>query len=94
MSLQENCIEIESPTANKVRIGKPTPNGYLNMFCSFNPMKKLRFVQVLNNSKKIEVITVQNYENGTGGIAVRLLDGVSFEAGKDAICETFEIEVS
>jgi len=89
---EENNIVKESTTGNILRIGKPSPTGYINMFCNWNPFKKMRFVQVLNNSKIVEVTSVQNYENGTGGIAVKMIN-FSYNAVVECISEIFETEV-
>jgi len=56
----------------KATIGKPE-NGQVNIFLNFNPTVNMLILCQIMDCTAVKAIThIANYENGTGGLAVRL----------------------
>jgi hypothetical protein len=90
--IHDNCILIESPSGKEIRIGKPV-SGYINMFFSFNPLIQLGFYDKLNRSSIMSITNISHYAGGTGGMAIKLIDGVKYEDAVSSIREIFESEI-
>lgn len=58
----------------KATIGKSV-NGQVNVFVNFNPIFNILMLKQIYNCTAVKLVTnVSYYENGTGGLAVRLAD--------------------
>lgn len=58
----------------KATIGK-NKEGQVNVFVNFNPIFNMLLLQEISSCTAVKAVTnVSNYENGTGGLAIRLAD--------------------
>lgn len=58
----------------KATIGKQV-EGRINVFLNFSPLQHFFILQCIQNCTAVQVITnVSDYENGTGGLGIRLAE--------------------
>ena len=67
----KNTLRVEAKDLAFV-IGKST-KGAVNVFCEFNPMKKLSIIDMIHDCESVDtVFNVSSYGSETGGFALQL----------------------
>ena len=87
-----NPVTISSPTGKEIKIGKPKA-GYINVFCNFRLRYQSAFINSLDNGLSLEIVNYSNYDHASGGIAIKILNGMTYETAVAEIKSNFEANV-
>ena len=93
MSQETNYLSFTSPSGKVIKIGKPK-EGYVNIFCNFNPLREKSFVSRLDNGLTIEIVNIHSYDDGTGGIAIKMLNQNTYEDVVNDVENCFQLNIA
>jgi hypothetical protein len=86
------ALKITTLKGSELHIGKMN-NGFINVFCNFNPIRKIRLMQRFNQSINYSVISIMDYQNGTGGLAIKVNSNVDYSSVIKELETIFKTEV-
>jgi hypothetical protein len=92
METKDVALKITTLRGAELHIGKMN-KGFINVFCNFNPIRKIRLMQRFNQSSHFSVISIMDYQNGTGGIALKVNSNVDYSKVVNELEITFKTEV-
>ena len=90
--MENNALTIQTLKGAQLSIGK-MDKGFINVFCNFNPIRRIRLMQKLNQTADFEIISIMNYQNGTGGFALKVSFGIDYATVISQLETIFKTEV-